>query len=70
VVTQLSWYTGCEGMLLREVPALPRLTAPRSYVVSIPHAGIAIAPIAAEQGATAGAVPTGDDEAHVWRLSR
>ena len=70
VVTQLSWYTGCEGMLLREVPALPRLTAPRSYVVSIPHAGIAIAPIAAELGATAGAVPTGDDEAHVWRLSR
>ena len=70
VVTQLSWYTGCEGVLLREPAALPRLTAPRSYVVSVPHGMIDVAPIAAQQGATATALPTGDGRAHAWRLSR
>ena len=70
VVTQLSWYTGCEGLLLRDVAALPRMTAARSYVVSIPHGLIDLAPIAAQQGAIATVLPTGDDRAHVWRLSR
>ena len=70
VVTQLSWYTRCDGVLLREVAALPSLALPRSYVVSIPHGVIDVAPIAAQQGAAATGLPTGDDRAHAWRLSR
>ena len=70
VVTQLLWYTRCESVLLREVDRLPKLTAPRSYVVSVPHGVIDISPIAAQQGAVATELPTGNERAHVWRLSR
>ncbi len=70
VVTQLLWYTRCDGQLLRDVDRLPKLTAPSVYVVSVPHAVIDVAPIAAQQGAHVVALPTGDDRAHVWRLSR
>jgi hypothetical protein len=70
VVTQLLWYTRCEGQLLRDVDRLPRLTAPRVYAVSVPHAVIDVAPIAAQQGAVAVELPTGNERAHVWRLSR
>jgi 4-amino-4-deoxy-L-arabinose transferase-like glycosyltransferase len=70
VVTQLLWYTPCDSVLLRDVSRLPQLVAPRSYVVSVPHGIVDIAPIAAHEGAKAIEVPTGNDRAHVWRLSR
>lgn len=70
VVTQLLWYTRCGGVLLRDVSRLPPLVAPRSYVVSVPHGVVDVAPIAAAQGAKAIELPTGHERAHVWRLSR
>jgi hypothetical protein len=70
VVTQLMWYTRCEGVLLRDVAALTQLVAPRVYLVSVPHAIVDAGPIADEQHARATPVETHDDRARVWQLSR
>jgi len=69
VVTQLMWYTGCDGFLLRDLTKLPPWpTDVRRYVASVPHGTAPIEPIAASQHATAIALPTGEPRAQLWRL--
>lgn len=70
VVTQIQWYTGCDGILLRDVAALPQLVAPRSYAVSVPHALVEVGPIVDEQHARAQPIDTHHDRARVWRILR
>ncbi len=63
-VTQLMWYAGCDGILLRDVAALPPLPARgKTYIVSVPHELADADAIAAQLHASAAGV-----DPHVWLL--
>ena len=79
VVTQLMWYTGCEGVLLRD-PATLRdqlrsgtgvTSFDVMYVVSVPHAQTMVEPVVTGLAARgADVLPSGDARAGLWRIQR
>jgi len=67
-VAQLMWYAGCDGFRARRDGPPPPPTDAREYVVSVPHATLDPAPIAAAHRATAVELPTADPRASAWRI--
>jgi hypothetical protein len=79
VVTQLMWYTGCEGTLLRDPTRLPdqlrygtqRTSFDAIYTVSVPHATTMVEPVVIGLGARgADELVSGDERAQLWRIEQ
>jgi 4-amino-4-deoxy-L-arabinose transferase-like glycosyltransferase len=71
VVTQLMWYTGCEGYLYKPETGLP--PAPQNkleYVVSVPHALIEPTSPLVRQWTMLETDEPDTPRAHVWRIDR
>jgi hypothetical protein len=67
VIPQLMWITRCDAVVAKTARTLPSGLV---YVVSAPHAVVAIAPVAGVAGAVPRELAVASDQAQAWRLDR
>jgi 4-amino-4-deoxy-L-arabinose transferase-like glycosyltransferase len=74
VVTQLMWYTGCEGYLYKPYAALPPAPGKEHFIVSVPHAVIEFPSVPLPDGTkTIWSFNTDEPDvprAQVWQIDR